>query len=79
LGLRLSEQEAKFIFKKVLLALKDLDDKGVLHRDIKNANILLTLPPDLMHKFVQPNGGASSAYPVGEQRWPNQPVNYSQF
>jgi len=40
----LKESEIQVIFKQVLKALKVLRDMKVIHRDIKNANILLHFP-----------------------------------
>lgn len=41
----LKEQEAQVIFQQVIKAMKVLRDLRVVHRDIKNANILLHFPP----------------------------------
>lgn len=43
----LKEQEAQVIFAQVIKAMKVLRDLRVVHRDIKNANILLHFPPQL--------------------------------
>ncbi len=40
----LSEEEASHIFKKVLMALRELKEMRVMHRDIKNSNILINFP-----------------------------------
>ena len=43
-GLNLSEKHARFIYREVLKGMKLMHELGILHRDIKNANILLHLP-----------------------------------
>lgn len=43
-GMYLSEKQVRYIFREVLQGMKAMSDKGILHRDIKNANILLHLP-----------------------------------
>lgn len=40
----LSEKEVQIIFRQVLKAIKVMRDLKVIHRDIKNANILLHFP-----------------------------------
>jgi serine/threonine protein kinase len=42
--LLLSEKEVQIIFRQVLKAIKVMRDLKVIHRDIKNANILLHFP-----------------------------------
>lgn len=39
---RLKEDLAKFIFRQIILGLQYINSKGILHRDIKLENILLT-------------------------------------
>ena len=40
----LSEQEARSIYSQVLLAMQEMNKIKAIHRDIKNANILLNFP-----------------------------------
>jgi serine/threonine protein kinase len=40
-GLEITEEQAKVIFKQVLLAMRSIERAGVVHRDIKTANILI--------------------------------------
>ena len=40
----LKEREVQIIFRQVLKAIKVMRDFKVIHRDIKNANILLHFP-----------------------------------
>lgn len=42
-GLKLTERQVQYIFREVLVAVKELQEKNIIHRDIKNANILLHL------------------------------------
>lgn len=42
-GLQLSERQVSYIFREVLRGMKEMNSKGILHRDIKNANILIHL------------------------------------
>lgn len=44
---KLKEDNAKFIFKQIILGLQYVHSKGVLHRDIKLDNILLTSEGDV--------------------------------
>ena len=43
-GLYLSERHVRFIYREVLKGMKEMHEMGILHRDIKNANILLHIP-----------------------------------
>lgn len=43
-GLTLTEQHVRYIFGEILKGMKAMSTNGILHRDIKNANILLNLP-----------------------------------
>ena len=43
-GLYLSERHVQYIFREVLKGMREMHELGILHRDIKNANILLHLP-----------------------------------
>ena len=38
----LSEVQAKYIFTKMAIGLKDIHQKGIVHRDIKHKNIFLS-------------------------------------
>ena len=40
-GFKLSENAARFLFRKILRALKEIHQEGITHRDIKGENILL--------------------------------------
>ena len=42
-GLKLTERQVQYIFREVLVAVKEMQEKNIIHRDIKNANILLHL------------------------------------
>ena len=44
---KLKEDIAKFLFKQIILGLQYIHSKGVLHRDIKLDNILLTSEGDV--------------------------------
>jgi len=44
---KLNEDQAKFIFRQIINGLKYVHSKGVLHRDIKLDNILLTSEGDV--------------------------------
>eukprot|EP00347_Sterkiella_histriomuscorum_P019965 403339616 len=52
----LTEEELRIIFQQVLLAMQEMQRIRAVHRDIKNANILLHFcdyPQDLSNKFYQ--------------------------
>ncbi len=36
------------MYKQVLLGLKEMQQKGVIHRDIKNANLLVKIPDNMI-------------------------------
>jgi serine/threonine protein kinase len=40
----LSEEECRFVLRKLISGLKDLYDFDIVHRDLKLANILLHFP-----------------------------------
>ena len=40
----LTEREARFVFSQVFRAMKELQNIRAIHRDIKNANIMLHFP-----------------------------------
>lgn len=40
-GLFLLERHVCYIYREVLLGMREMFQRGILHRDIKNANILL--------------------------------------
>jgi serine/threonine protein kinase len=40
-GLTLSEKALRYIYRQVLLGMRELDRELIVHRDLKNANILL--------------------------------------
>ena len=40
----LNEKEVKYIFSEVVNAMKEMNNIKAIHRDIKNANILLHFP-----------------------------------
>ena len=40
----MSEQHVRFVYREVLKGMKSMHELGILHRDIKNANILLHMP-----------------------------------
>ena len=39
----LTEDKARFVIKRITLAIKHCHDKGIIHRDLKPENILLKL------------------------------------
>jgi serine/threonine protein kinase len=43
-GLYLSERHIRYIYREVLKGMREMHEIGILHRDIKNANILLHMP-----------------------------------
>lgn len=51
-GLRLRERHVAYIFGQVLSGMKEMLGKGILHRDIKNANILISIPDDKMKTII---------------------------
>lgn len=53
---RLTERESSVLFGKILIAVQKLREISVLHRDIKNSNILLHFPnlPDNNHLGTMP-------------------------
>jgi serine/threonine protein kinase len=40
----MSERHVRFVYREVLKGMKSMHELGILHRDIKNANILLNMP-----------------------------------
>jgi serine/threonine protein kinase len=51
-GLILKEKHVQHIFRGILKALRDLQDQGIMHRDIKNANILLKIPQEVLEARI---------------------------
>ena len=43
-ALDMSERHVRFVYREVLKGMKSMHELGILHRDIKNANILLNMP-----------------------------------
>ena len=41
--LKLNERQVRYLYRQVLLGMRELCQKGVIHRDIKNANILVNI------------------------------------
>lgn len=52
-GLCLGEAEVQYFARELLQALKLLSDAGVVHRDIKTANILLHVPPPRLTRTLR--------------------------
>ena len=58
-GLYMSERHVRFVYREVLKGMKSMNELGILHRDIKNANILLHMPkinPSQSGGLLQGNG-----------------------
>jgi serine/threonine protein kinase len=43
-GLKLNEKHVSYIYGQVLKGMRDMKKLRVVHRDIKNANILVSIP-----------------------------------
>ena len=43
-GLNLKENQISYIFRQVLEGMREMHEKHVVHRDIKNANIFISIP-----------------------------------